>query len=82
MILLVSKAVIVIAREYYEKQEWKFEMWPDELIAHTGVHPLIVRYDGSKHVDGMPAYGVGQVSKGESVFLVACVTAAGDDFEA
>jgi hypothetical protein len=78
ILVLVSKAVIVIAREYYEKQEWKFEMWPDELIAHTGVHPLIVRYDGSKHVDGMPAYGVGQVSKGESVFLVACVTAAGD----
>jgi hypothetical protein len=78
ILVLVSKAVIVIAREYYEKQEWKFEMWPDELIAHTGVHPLIVRYDGSKHRDGMPAYGVGQVSKGGSVFLVACVTAAGD----
>jgi len=37
-----------------------------------------VRFDGSKHVDGMPAFGVGQVSKGGSVFLVACITAAGD----
>ena len=78
VIVLESKAVIVIAREYYEREKWSFEMWPDELIAHTGVHPLIVRYDGSKHRDGMPAYGVGQVSKGGSVFLVACVTAAGD----
>jgi Skp family chaperone for outer membrane proteins len=78
VILLVSKAVIVIARAYYEERGWSFEMWPDELIAHTGVHPLIARFDGSKHVDGMPAYGVGQVSKGGSVFLVACITAAGD----
>jgi hypothetical protein len=43
------------------------------------VNPLIVRYDGSRHKDdGMPAYGVGQVSKDGRVFLVACVAAAGD----
>ena len=79
VIVLVSKAVIVIAREYYEEQGWSFEMWPDELIACAGVNPLIVRYDGSRHKDdGMPAYGVGQVSKDGRVFLVACVAAAGD----
>ena len=79
VIVLVSKAVIVIAREYYEDQGWSFEMWPDELIACAGVNPLIVRYDGSRHKDdGMPAYGVGQVSKDGRVFLVACVAAAGD----
>ena len=78
VIMLVSKAVIVIAREYYEKEGWSFEMWPDELIACAGVNPLIVRYDGSKHRDGVPAYGVGQVSKDGRVFLVACVAAAGD----
>jgi hypothetical protein len=78
VVVLESKAVIVIARAYYEERGWSFEMWPDEIIAHTGVHPLIARFDGAKHVDGMPAYGVGQVSKDGSVFLVACITAAGD----
>ena len=78
VIVLESKAVIVIAREYYEREGWSFEMWPDELIACAGVNPLIVRYDGSKHRDGVPAYGVGQVSKDGRVFLVACVAAAGD----
>jgi hypothetical protein len=78
VIMLVSKAVIVIAREYYEKEGWSFEMWPDELIACAGVNPLIVRYDGSKHRDGVLAYGVGQVFKDGHVFLVACVAAAGD----
>ena len=67
VIVLVSKAVIVIAREYYEDQGWSFEMWPDELIACAGVNPLIVRYDGSRHKDdGMPAYGVGQDDGRES----------------
>ena len=77
VIMLVSKAVIVIAREYYEKEGWSFEMWPNELIACAVVNPLIVRYDGSRHADGVPAYGVGQVSKDGRVFLVACVAAAG-----
>ena len=78
VIMLVSKAVIVIAREFYENEGWSFEMWPDELIACAGVNPLIMRLDGSKHRDGVPAYGVGQVSQNGRFFLVACVIAAGD----
>ena len=78
VIMLVSKAVIVIAREFYENEGWSFEMWPDELIACAGVNPLIMRLDGSKHRDGVPAYGVGQVSQNGRFFLVACVIAASD----
>jgi len=80
VIMVVSKAVIVTVREYYEKEGWCFEMWPNELIACAGVNPLIMRYDGSKHGDGVPAYGVGQVSKvqDERFFLVVCAAAAGD----
>ena len=80
VITLVSKAVIVTVREYYEKEGWCFEMWPNELIACAGVNPLIMRYDGSKHGDGVPAYGVGQVSKvqDDRFFLVVCAAAAGD----
>jgi len=80
VIMLVSKAVIVTVREYYEKEGWCFEMWPNELIACAAVNPLIMRYDGSKHGDGVPAYGVGQVSKvqDERFFLVVCAAAAGD----
>ena len=78
VIVLASKTVIVLARQFYEQQGWEFEMWPDNLIACAGVDPSVVRLDGSRHADGMPAYGVGQVSKNGRVFLVACVTAAGD----